>query len=285
MHTRLVDEDTPEELKFTLFGVKCTLDAKLFHTPLDRQGLAGTFSGEEFDDDKDGQLAWPEYSRYLKGMADAQKQRIAATKQHRGCIPWMRVVIIGVLTAASIAGSIFAVLSFENTNYAEIDNFEYRLEYSAPHCMDSSSGGSTATFAISSSTKGGARPAYLRLTSLDDSDSRPEMWAKQLNDAGTDILRFELGGAGADRATFVSEVHQFAVPIYLKLPPWLLRTFTLGSFRLKLGRVRIIIADGDDECTRELWRNAVAALNYIAARARGSDGERGLTAIEATKLP
>jgi hypothetical protein len=86
------------------------------------------------------------------------------------------------------------------------------------------------------------------------------------------------------------------------LPPWILRTFTLGSFRLHMLRVKLILgppptttddddadetSDESDEreptpCDNVLWSNPVALVDWMVAKGRAPGG---LTAVETGRFP
>ena len=88
----------PEGITFFLLGIECHLSPALFM-------VGQTFSDrfETFDLDNDGVLDEEEYAEYLRMRQAEDRRRTSKT----GCVPRIRVLVLGVLMAVTIAASVF----------------------------------------------------------------------------------------------------------------------------------------------------------------------------------
>jgi hypothetical protein len=119
---------------------------------------------------------------------------------------------------------------------------------------------------------------YLQLFDL-SSGKRVEdpEWGVTQGDDAFEVVRIELHG---NSSAAVTELYHFAMPLYLAVPPYLLRAISLNTFTLRLARVRVLVDDGcrrsshssrsTPSCSpacltdrRDLWAHTIEAMDYL----------------------
>jgi hypothetical protein len=266
VHVPLVEEDAEDPLSITLFGQRHVLNPEILRP-----------RGKRKHPPKSTAPTWAEFSAYCRaeGEAQARREQEHGGQSARSRIAWYRALLLSVLMITSMAVSCAALL-VDSANYSEIIDTQVQLQYVSPGCSPPADLGSDDTAIAPPAAP--AHLAYLRLKSLEEAQD-----LRALREAEAEVMRFELLGPAAN-AVAATEIHRFARPIYLLLPPWLLRALTLGSFKVRLARVRVLLHAADDggRCLPELASGVVPAIDYVASKQLG--GPHGLTAIEGSKL-
>ena len=121
-------------------------------------------------------------------------------------------------------------------------SYDLELRYSAPVCSGEAAANASGLAAKQASK---AVSTYVTVSNIDAHDDTSK-WLTALGDVSVDVLRFEVMGAAELSDEVQYEVHHFSLPIFLSVPPWWLRVATLGSFKLKLMRVRVLVSGESD---------------------------------------
>ena len=179
----------------------------------------------------------------------------------------MRLLWFSLLTALTLFGELALVAALDPGVYSEVQQFDYVLRYSAQSTADRNCS-STAPLTRDAGASH-VRP-YVKLIDLQTGlEAASPGWGVTAGDTAFEIVQFELRGLhGADYGS----LYHFAAPLYLQFRPFILRTFSLGSYTLRLARVGLLLVEEGSCGALAAHPARIELVDHIARQFRGGAG-------------